>query len=326
VRAPALLPLSGEVISDLATGGVRGLEVALARASGVRWAHLPSVLSTRAPTTAAPPRFDALSAPGRPRRISFGVWPRWTDASLTSLSSLLAQVGDCQAEVLVPADAVTASLEREIQALAPGASVGVRPVDLPVHDRMGAWHRALSEAATGEVVVLCRAGVTLDQAAGGLGEMASWALSPLVGAVTGEVAAGDQTLAGLALQPSRNGWRIVSAFDPAQQGASRPVLAAQAALLAVERGKLAAVGGIDAHRLTDGGTGFDLGLRLRRAGYANVLLGRIKGQADSRLLKRDASPALALHDLGELAGAAAAYPAPVEPKAEPRPKTAGAAE
>ena len=104
------------------------------------------------------------------------------------------------------------------------------------------------------------------------------------------------------------------------------MLAAPAVLMAVERGKLAAVGGIDAHRLTDGGTGFDLGLRLRRAGHANVLLGQVRAQAEARLLKRDASPALALHDLGELAGAAAGYPAPVEPKPEARARSAGAAE
>jgi hypothetical protein len=326
VRTTALLPLVGEIAADMASGGVRGLELALACAHGVRWAHLPSVLSTRAPTSAAPPRFDPIAAPAMPRRISFAVWPRWTPASLASLRSLLMQAGDCQAEVLAPADAVSAALEREIQDMAPGVSVGIRAVAAPAHDRMGAWHRALSEAATGEVVVLCRAGVTLDPGPAGLREMAGWALSPLVGAVTGEVSAGDQTLAGLALQSARNGWRIASAFDPAQQGVSRPVLAAPAVLMAVESGKLAAVGGIDAHRLTDGGTGFDLGLRLRRAGHANVLLGQVRAQAEARLLKRDASPALALHDLGELAGAAAAYPAPVEPKPEARARSAGAAE
>jgi hypothetical protein len=326
VRVPALTPLLSNLGTDMAAGGIRGLELALARAPGVRWAHLPSVLSTRAPLASPPPRFDPVAGPGKPRRLSFGVWPRWSDASMQSLLSLLARAGEGQAEVLVPADAASAALEREIAAAAPHLGVVMRPVDVPIHDRLGVWHRALSEAATGDVVVLCRAGVILEGPTPAVAEMAAWAMSPLVGAVTAEVSTGDQTLAGLALQPSRNGWRIVSAFDPGQQGASRPVLAAPAALLAIERGKLAAAGGFDAHRLTDGGTGFDLGLRLRRAGYANILLGGIGASAESRLLKRDASPALALHDLSELAGAAAAYPAPVEIKPEARAKPPGAPE
>ena len=330
VRVPALLPHLPELAANMAAGGVRSLELALARAPGVRWIHLPSVLSVRAPITAAPPRFDPIAPPSRPRRVSFGVWPRWSDASVESLKRLLSQAGECRAEVLVSADAATPALQQELAAAAPQLNLVLRPVDVPAQDRLGVWHRALSEASTGDVVVLCRAGVMVE---GSVDEMTAWAMSPLAGAVTGEINAGDQTLAGLALQPSRNGWRIVSAFESAQQGASRPVLAAPAALLAVERGKLAAAGGFDAHRLADGGTGFDLGLRLRRAGYANILLGKVRATAESRLLKRDASPALALHDLGELAASAAAYPAPVEPrgdakaepKGEPRPKAGGEA-
>ena len=319
VRWNALAPLLLTRLDTLASGDAAALEEALAGNASLRWAHLPSILSSRASPAlgagwrAAPPR----PPQNHPRRISFAVWPRWSDAALQSLESLLAGVKDSEAEILLPAEVASVELERRLAALAPGAAVSIRPVDAPEIDRPGPWQRALSQAATGEVVVLCRAGVVVDAGEATASDLAAWAMSPLVGAVTCAIASGEQVLAGQTVVFSRNGWRIVSAHDPAAAASSRPILAASAALMAVERRKLAAVGGLNGDRLPDGGTGFDLGLRLRGAGWTSVLLAGRAASADPKLLRRDTGAALALCEPGDLAAAAAAYPAQTEPRSRP---------
>ncbi len=162
-------------------------------------------------------------------------------------------------------------------------------------------------------MLICQAGVRLDDAAGGLLEIAAWASAPNVGAVTVPIRRGDgRHLAGLALERTPAGWSARSAFTEALHGHRRPVLAAPAAFLAIGRDKLAMLGGVDAARLPAGAADLDLGLRLRRIGLPCVLLGELAADAGAgvSLAGEATGPALAAFDPAELAAAACAYPAP----------------
>jgi GT2 family glycosyltransferase len=270
---------------------------------GFRWTE---------PRDGRPPRLVPTAAP---QLLSLAIWPKWGPGAEASLRSLLAQAPpDADVEVLAPASG--ADLARAIaEAMQPdaGRGVQVRAVDTPPHGTPGAWLAALAEAASGEVVVVCQAGVTLQEDAGALAEIVAWAASPMTGAVTAPIRRGDaDPLAGLALEHSAERWRVRSAHAPAEEGRSRPVLAAPAGFLAIRRDKLAMLGGPAAERLPAGGVDLDLGLRLRRLGLPSVLLGAFHATAEG------ASPPagelqgapLAAFDPDELAAAAAAYPAP----------------
>ena len=88
------------------------------------------------------------------------------------------------------------------------------------------------------------------------------------------------------------------------------MLAAPAAFMAVARDKLAMLGGPADDRLPAGGADLDLGLRLRRIGLANLLLGHLEAETDITPSGEIRGTALAAFDPAELAAAAAAYPAP----------------
>ena len=316
----------------------RRLELWLGAQAWLRWTHLPAALVAREDALGGwmDPREDeakgldgyiwrpsggdapARLAPSRPvRRLSLGLWPDWDE---DGLAALIAGAPACELELLLPggAEAAVQQRLRDAASCPAGVNLSFRPIVVPQGTGAGGWLRALGEAATGEVVVIARHGLSLDPQAGALAEVAAWALSSRVGAVTIDLAVGRTArLTGLALSRDEEGWNAVSAFDPARAGRSRPVLAAPAAFLAVSRATLAAAGGADSRRFPDDSADLDLSLRLRRMGLVNVLLGHLQGAAPASAAPRGGPAALAAFEAADLAEAAAAFPL-ATPRRKPR--------
>ncbi len=325
--------MGGDFAAALAEGDIRRAELLLAAHPALRWSHLPGRVTEGpgggAPGPAAPSaglegfrwaeprggRPGRLIPASAPRLVSLAIWPRWGPDAEASLGALLAQVPpETTVEVLTP----TAGADRartQVEAMGPdvAAGVSVRAVDTPPYGTPGAWLAAMADAASGEVVVLCQAGVSLERDDGALEEIVAWAASPMAGAVTVPIhRAAGAPLAGLALERSEEGWRARSAFASAEEGRSRPVLAAPAAFLAIGRRKLAMLGGPAADRLPAGGVDLDLGMRLRRLGLPSILLGGLDAEAQGAPPPAGeiGGAPLAAFDPDEMAAAAAAYPAP----------------
>ncbi len=330
VRGHVLASLAGGLGELLEPDGERRLELRLAARAGLRWTHLPAALLRPAATVpdwapveetqargltgygwaqadhGAPAR---LVPAGAIQRLTLAVWPGWDEDARASLASLLAAAPACEIEVLAPAGQ-DQSASAGLAAIAPGR-VRARAFDPPAGGGAGAWLRALGEAASGEVVVICRSGVRLDEVSGPLDELALWALSPLAGAASMPVETANGMLAGLRVERTSAGWRAGSAFDAGQAGRARPVLGAPAGLMVVSRARLASLGGFDDRRFPAAGADLELGLGLRRLGQAAVLLGwaRASGPPGLAAAAQIKGTALAPFDPGELAAAAAAYPA-----------------
>ena len=309
--------------------GPRRMELRLAADAALRWTHLPAALLTRAeaicgwspiPRDAAEglEGFDWREAEGgrpsrlvpsrRPERLTLAAWPASGAAFEASLAGLIG-AADPHTEIEVLAAGLDKALEDRLRGAAgeAGDRLSIRPVDPPTGDGAGAWLRVLGEAATGEVVLLCRAGLSLSPGPGALDELAAWALSPLVGAATVRIESGGGPVAGLAVSRTADGWRAVPALPSASPGQSHPVLAAPAALLAVSRARLAAIGGIDADRFPDAGADLDLGLQLRRMGCASLVLGDLEARLGVDGATPEGGAWFGGFDPEELAAAAFAY-------------------
>ena len=87
-----------------------------------------------------------------------------------------------------------------------------------------------------------------------------------------------------------------------------PVLAAPAAFMVIARARLAAAGGFDDRRFPEAGADLDLGLRLRRMGFASLLLGGGTAASDRDVLPAAGPAEFAGLEAAELAAAAHAYP------------------
>jgi hypothetical protein len=333
VRGHALAGGSRPLLDAVLGQDLPQVERLLAARSELRWAHLParlserrgapSVQSMKASAALAPPgyrwRAGVLSPEAAPARWSVGIWPGWSETAQRSLWALLTLApADVEIELLAEARVIP-GIEDFLGQLRPElrrAGLVVRPVDLGAASGAGAWTQALGQAATGEFVLACQAGVVLEGSAEALQDLAAWAGSSLAGTVTAEIRpVSGPVLAGLAARRTGAGWAARSAYDPAMAGRRRPVLGAPAAFLAVGRDKLAAVGGFGGERL---GEAADLGLalRLRRAGAASVLIGDLTAAwtGPGRPAGDSEGAALAAFDAGELAAAACAFPPP-EPEA-----------
>ena len=304
-----VLTLAGAPLHQaLAAGDVREAELILAGRPELRWIHLPGPLVV-SPAGSAAARAEP-AAPAAPQRVSLAVWPAWGAAAAASLEALIVQAGGgLDLEILVEASG--AEPARQLAA-ALGRNATVRPVDAPASGNPGAWLAALADAASGEVIVLCQAGVRLGPAPQAVDRIAAWATHPGVGTVTIEVSGAGQPLAGLALSRSADGWAARSAFLPELRGIDRPVLGAPAAFLAVGRDRLAMLGGPADDRLPAGGVDLDMALRLRRIDLHGVLLGGLSAKADPGVepCGEISGAPLAAFDPAELAAAAAAWPAP----------------
>ena len=311
VRGHVLTLAGAPLLEAFAAGDARAAELCLAAHPELRWVHLPARLAWGAAPSGERP---APEPPGPvPTRISLAVWPGWSEAAAASLKALLSHSpAGAQLEVLVAAEGADAARTLVEDAGLPAGSVAVRAIDTPAEDTSGSWLAALAAAASGEVAIVCQAGVRIGPQSGLLEQIAAWAASPGVGAVTVPIRRGGGALAGLALARADDGWSLASAFDPALEGLSRPVLAAPAALLAIGRDRLAMLGGVADGRLPGGGADLDLGLRLRRLGLASVLLAGLNAEADavSALAGELSGAPLAAFDPAELAAAAGAYPPP----------------
>ena len=309
----------------------RRFELWLASRRDLRWTHLPVSLSSHeSPIGQWTPisrlnadgldgyhwrdaeggRLPRLVPDGAAARVTLAIWPFAAPGWFESALALRAAAAGSALEVLVPPDDVEAVTADFCQA-APCERVSVRAVDPPTSPAAGAWLRTLGEAASGDVVVFCAAGVVLDGAGEALDEVSRWALSPGVGCATVRIdPPRGVPLSGLGLTAQGGAWRCGSAFEPGRAGQSRPVLAAPAEFMAISRAKLAAIGGVDDLRFRDQGADLDLGLRLRRLGWACVLLGDLRAAASAGAPGRPAIMDLTGFDPAELADAAAAYPLP----------------
>jgi hypothetical protein len=305
--------------------GLRRLELWLAARRELRWASLAAPLSAGAADGASPPILaeDATGlegllfrdaddeAPARlvpartARRISFAAWPTSGPEARATLSAFLARAPQT-AEIELLAGAGELDALRQLVADG-GGRVSLRPVDPPGSGGAGAWMRALSEAASGEVVALARAGLQLDCSAQRLEELAAWALHPCAGAATLEIDTPAGRLGGLGLARAGAGWRTGPAETSPRGANGRPALAAPAALLAVARARLAAMGGFDDLRFPAGGADLDLGLRMRRAGWTSLVLAGPGARGPAEPLSQGAG--LAAFEAQELAAAALAFPA-----------------
>jgi hypothetical protein len=317
-RGAIVAAYPGALAQELAEGELGGLLHWLAEAPAARWTRLPAPLSS-GPAAAARPRV-ARKGPGR---VSLAVWPEWSAASMASLEALAsAAAADTELEALTPAGAPIEEVREALARANPSLRrLTVRPVDGPAVPGAGGWLRALGQAASGEVVVFCRAGVELRGEPGALSEICGWALHPLAASATVELTAQEAAtpLAGLCLRPGRPGWSAASAFVPSLQGAARPVLAAPAAFMAVSCAKLAGLDGFDGERFPEDAADLDFALRMRRDGLASVLLADIGAAAPAAALTPPAlEPVQAMLDPDELAAAADAYPAPIHASAARR--------
>ncbi len=308
IRGHVLALAGTPLLQALRTGDARAAELCLATRPELRWAHLPAALVSGA---AAARDLAPISPGSAPERLSLAIWPGWSEAAAASLESLLARApAPARLEVLIASAGAHQARALADAARTPG-SVPVHAVDPPAEDTPGGWLASLAAAATGDVAIICQAGVRLAGGADSIEQIAAWAGAPGVGAVTIPIAGGSPPLAGLALQRTSRGWAAVSDFSPELEGRSRPVLAAPAAFLAIGRERLAMLGGPADARLPAGGADLDLGLRLRRLGLASVLLGHLRAEADPGVLPAGelGGAALAAFDAAELAAAADAYPA-----------------
>ncbi len=315
------------LLQDLGRGKIGPLRLWLAGQSQLRWSHLPAELTSR-PTRGPVEHASAIdiegyqwrdAANGRPRRltpsggadrISLAVWPQSGKAHREAIGALLRDAPDCEIEILALANEGPdpAADWRGLLGATGGDRLSIRPIDPPPTDGMGAWLATLGEAATGQAIVFCHAGVRTPRAPGMLAELAAWSLSPLAGGVTIGLQAGRSTpLTGLALDRANGGWRLTSAYDAARAGQARPVLAAPGAFMVVARAKLAAIGGIDDRRFPGAGADLDLALRLRRMGAASILIGDITATA-AALDVCIPTAVLGAFDAAELAAAADAFP------------------
>ena len=308
IRGHVLTLAGSPLIEALRSADPRAVELCLAARPELRWSHLPARL-----ITGAGRGYEPMAPPANaPDRLSLAIWPRWDGRAAASLEALLADAPAVPLQVLVEASGAEAASAVAAR-IRPGApSITVQAVDAPAEDTPGAWLSALGAAASGDVAVICQAGVQLSPSRDSIAELAAWAISPGVGAVTIPIAGGQTPLAGLALERTGEGWSIVSAYSQGLEGRSRPVLAAPAAFLAVARDRLAVLGGPADKRLPAGGVDLDLGLRQRRLGLAGVLLGHLGAVAGAGVQPAGelSGPALGAFDASELAAAAVAYPGP----------------
>lgn len=293
------------------------LVLSLAASSALRWAHVPAELVQRpgavvswrpveAPWAERAPGFAWRGGEGRPgrlvpapapRRISLAIWPAPDRPWSPSIDAWTASAEGCELEWVLP-EGLPADLP-------PGAQV--RRASCPPGAAPGGWWRALTEAAGGEAVALVRSDLRPDVRAGGLAELAAWALHPAVGACTVEVRGTGGRLAGLGVATAPHGWTAVSGFDPGRAGQPRPVLACPAEFLVVSRARLAAAGGLDAQRFPHAGGDLDLGLSFRRTGLTSLLLDSLSASAEGGWLAPGPAE-LAAFDAAELAAAADAFP------------------
>jgi hypothetical protein len=326
VRGHALAGLPGGWSSAFRPPGPRRLELWLASRPELRWAHLGGPLGEGEPPPWSPVRQEDAEGlegfawrdadDGRPARlvparlagrISLAAWPAGGEPALASLASLLAEAPP-EAEI----ELLAAPQQQQALADRIGSTdgrVSVRPVDTPAAGGAGAWLRALSEGASGEAVLLVRAGARLEPRGRALEELAAWALCSRVGAVSAALRAPDRPpLSGLGLARAGAGWAAGSAHEAGREGQSRPVLAAPGDFISISRARLAQIGGVDDLRFPDLGADLDLGLRLRRAGWPCLLLGDLAAALPG-LPSMAGAADLAPLDPAELAAAAAAFPA-----------------
>jgi hypothetical protein len=288
-----------EQIAAAALEGERALELALVRHTG-GWKHLPAVLSTRA-DRAPTSHYTAVEPVRRPASLSLAISPGDPEALAATVRSAAAAARGLELELLVPSD-VTDPLRSSVGS-AVATRVNWRKVDGAVLDGDGVWLRRLTEAASSEAVVHCRAGVELDPDSN-LAAMAAWSLEPEAGCVAGRLRRGDASEAGLGVRWTRQGWCVASH----QSERDGPVAAASSDLFAISRAKLAAVGGVDAERFPGCLADFDLALRLRRLGWSSLALNSASASAPESDPVRGALPEFALFDAAELAAVAAAFP------------------
>jgi hypothetical protein len=264
----ALAQLDAGAVAATLAGDVRGLASSLSTA-GVRWCALDAPL-TEAPDGGV---LDAGGArPAAPDRISLAIWTGWENGPPSALAGLLAGCAGAQVEILTPAQAATPEVLAALHDAAAG--VRVRVVDAPHEGRGGLW-RALTQAATGQVVVLARGDIVLNAPARLL-ELCAWAAAPSVGAVTVRITGGAQPVGGLSLHRDVEGAVTVKPATPGDGVGFADAAPAEFMICARER--LARVGGLDAVASLDGFADLVFGLKLADEGLPTLVFGDMEAR------------------------------------------------
>ena len=278
IRCSALNHFEGDLAGTLTRGDLGALAGWAAR-SGQRWTSLAGQLSTPAPIR----RHEAPLAPAAaPQRVTLAVWSGWEQSERGALRALLSGCVGLHVEVLV----VPGVSAEEVEALAPNdlGSLAVKRIDLPQCAGDALLWRVMSQAATGQVIVLCHGNVRLRRPEA-LSQICAWAMAPRIGAVTIEIQSAKRgSLAGLAIVKGAKGLEVVNGNEDSVGGHSRTVTAAPAAFLALSRESLVAVDGFDSERLPQALADVDLSLRLHRIGRVSVLLAGTAAIAEDELV------------------------------------------
>jgi len=311
MRSSVLARFESDLAATLAAGDLDQI-IRWAVACGLRWIQLPALLSNgpESPLPALPP------PPQPPRRISLAVWSGWDAGVPPALERLVSSCQACEVEVLVPA-AVDDTVEAGLRAKASDAllTLSIRRVDAALSGGI-ANLRALGEAATGQVVVLCHGEVLIPEQGSALAEACAWAHHRRIGAVTVEIASEDEqpVLAGVTVARLGASLRLASTFDSDQQGRPRPMLAAPALFMVVSRAGLAAVGGFDDRCLGPEAAALDLSLKLRSVGRVAAVLGQHRAQGPRSAILNLLEPAFSPLEMALIGDAAErgaiAYQAP----------------
>lgn len=255
---------SGEIAGALDMSGLDRL----ATHPGLVWRLSPLTLAT---SPASPRASLRVEPPDVCSRLSVAIWSDWSGGSPAALQPILQDTAGLHLEILVPATTdralVTAIADRRT---AHSVNLDIKLVDVPSDVEDAALWRAMSEAATGQVVLLLRGDVITPP--GAVHAAANWAMQPGVGTVSISLA---NKLAGLGSTPER-------------EGSDRPAQVNTVAWLAVARASLAAVGGFD--RTGDRqASEVSLATRLRQSGRRSILLGRFAGAEQSTPVQRFAT-------------------------------------
>lgn len=181
------------------------------------------------------------------------------------------------------------SAPTEARAVIEGAHrlLGESRVKLVAHNapfNHGAQSNLAARAATGDVIVICGAGVALEDESA-LEQLAAWALRPGVGSVgcrleTPERRAGSY---GYVFAPLTD-----DPFQPLLRESDEPTYAGHVhacagntlALAAIARDRFLALGGLDEARFRAGYTGMDYMLRASAAGQTHLYLGHLRARRD----------------------------------------------
>jgi hypothetical protein len=294
-RANAVARYPGSLAQDLRTGHLHAVRLWLALQAELRWCAIETPVrgntnggmsagdaggygklvagerwAAREPSGAGP----MLVPVRQPKQVSIAIWRGCDRDDLPALRTILNSDFAGTLQLLIPTGGSNRKGQERLthlRQLCEGVrSTTQKLVDCP--DNPAACCAALLAAADGEVVVMLDGQVALPSSS--LAELVSWPLADGVGAVT--LALRDASDLMLANAGNIAGGGEV--LEPALGDQSRIVDVTSSALIAVEKRKAVAAGGIDVVRYPDAWFAPEFCLRLRLCGYQTIRLTHLSAQ------------------------------------------------